>query len=103
MAPANPPTLRGTVPGLELRNDRPASQAAIRPAPTGASAKAGEPLQLPGVITRGTNAASERPAANSAIRPRPAATAAVQAAKVQPAKAAPKKQPAKKKPAEDDE
>jgi D-alanyl-D-alanine carboxypeptidase len=102
MAPANPPTLRGTVPGLELRNDRPASQAAIRPAPTDASAKAGEPLQLPGVITRGTNAASERPAANSAIRPRPAATAAVQAAKVQPAKAAPKKQPARKKPAEDD-
>jgi len=111
LAPAAPPTLRGIVPGLEPRNDRPASQAAIRPTAAGDRAKAGEPMQLPGVITRGTKAAPERPSAASAIRPRPAPVAAqpakaqqakVQPAKAQPAKAAPKAQP-KKKPVEDDE
>ncbi|MCA3563484.1 MAG: D-alanyl-D-alanine carboxypeptidase [Methylocystis sp.] len=117
-----PPALRGAVPGLEPRNDRPSSQAAIRPTAGGSEAKSGEPLQLPGVITRGTAAAPERPSAAAAIRPRPpapalappakaqqakvqpakAAPAKARTAKAQAAKAAPKAQP-KRKPAEDDE
>ncbi len=124
-----PPGLRSTIPGTE----RPAEQAAIRPgssaprpaAPSAAADRedgegraAGQPMQLPGVITSGP-----RPGAQAAIRPRPAAAQSARAPAATPPRAQqaertrqpgaqsaqraqPKKQPPqprKKKPAEDDE
>jgi D-alanyl-D-alanine carboxypeptidase len=100
LAPAG---LRSTIPGLEPREQlRPAQQAGIRPAgqqqpalrpparPDGEEA-AGEPLQLPGVITNGP-----RPGAQAAIRPRQAAAPSQPKAadrKKQTTAAAPKAQP----------
>jgi D-alanyl-D-alanine carboxypeptidase len=130
LAPVSGSALRGTVPGLDQRDSRPASQAAIRPTsgspaqrPSSPSPRqqeadepqAGAPMQLPGVITQ-----APRPGAQAAIRPRPAATVpasparpqaqsnsqkrAAQAStpKAQP-KVQPKNQPRKKKVEDDDE
>jgi D-alanyl-D-alanine carboxypeptidase len=130
LAPTANPALRGTVPGLEARDARPASQAAIRPAATPGAPRpaatstgqresdgeaAGAPMQLPGVITQGP-----RPGAQAAIRPRPAAAGASNPSRPQAQtnpqkrsaqanapkaqqKAQPKNQPRKKKVEDDDE
>jgi D-alanyl-D-alanine carboxypeptidase len=122
-------SLRGTVPGLEPRQERPAAQAAIRPAAAQPAPPhqprqdeeeaSGAPLQLPGVITN-----CPKPGAQAAIRPRQAAAApadakrnpaqgAAQQGQKRTAQAAPragdkarpaqKAQPPRKKPAEADE
>ena len=73
-----PLTLRGSVPGLEPRQERPAAQAGIRPAAVqparqtdDADAVASAPLQLPGVITNGPKpgaAGSDPPASGGCQR-----------------------------------